>query len=121
MRRWGATARVIHELREFCEDNNRPPPAPLRSVPARRELNYWSASDPALDIEAQPAVEMRSPSGRACYLQRVVYDLRYLLLLENGFEFERGTCRDLLAGLEIARVWLEGGGYDDLPRRSVVL
>jgi hypothetical protein len=113
---------MIHELRQFCEDNNWPPPAPMRVVPARAELNYWSAADPALDIEAADAVEMRGGTGRACYIQRVIYDLRYSLYLENGAEFERGTLPDVLTGLEVARVWLGGGGMMDLPgRRGVIL
>jgi len=113
---------VIHELREFCEDNNQEPPAPPRSVKAREELNYWRPSDPALDIEAMPAVELRAPSGRVCFLQRVVYELRYLLLLENGDEFERGHCPttpqsvDLMTGFEVARAWLAGGDMNDLPK-----
>jgi hypothetical protein len=107
---------VIREIREFCEDNNRQPPAPMRSVPARPELTHWSAADPALEIEADPAVELRGPSGRTCYLQRVVYDIRYLLRLDNGTEFERGEAPDISFALEVARVWLGGGGLDDLPK-----
>ena len=107
---------VIHELREFCEDNNVVPPAPLKAVRARGELTFWSAGDPALEIEAMDAVEMRSESGRALYLQRVVYELRYLLLLENGVEFERGHCPDLTVALAIARIWLAGGALEDLPK-----
>lgn len=113
---------MIHELREFCEDNNQPPPAPLRVVKARSELTHWAWGDPALEIEADDAVEMRAPSGRACYLQRVVYELRYLLLLENGEEFERGAIPDVLTGIEVARAWLAGGGMRDLPgSRKVVV
>ncbi len=115
---------MLPELREFCEDNNQPPPAPWKTVRAREELSYWSASDPALDIEADPAVELRAESGRTCYFQRVIYELRYLLLEENGDEFERGDCRDLATALEIARAWLGGGSFFDLPpvpgRRPVV-
>lgn len=106
---------MLPELREFCEDNNQPPPAPWRSVPARAELSYWSASEPALEIEADPAVELRGANKRVCYFQRVIYEIRYLLVLENGVDFERGECADLAAALAIARVWLAGGDFDELP------
>jgi hypothetical protein len=107
---------VLHELREFCEDNNVSPPGPLVQVPARPELNYWSVSDPALDIEAAPAVRI-SAGNRSAFLQRVVYELRYLLL-EGEEEFERG---DIVGGdvaklLEIARAWLGGADtFQALP------
>jgi hypothetical protein len=107
---------VIRELREFCEDNNVEPPAPMKSVPVRPELSYWSGSDPALDIEADPAVQMRADSGRTCYLQRVIYEIRYSLYLENGQEFERGYCQVLDTAFVIARIWLGGGGMSDLPK-----
>lgn len=108
---------MIRLLREFCEDNNQAPPAPMLAVAVRPELSYWSGSDPALENEADPAVEMVGPSGRAVYLQQIIYELRYLLLLENGDEFERGTIPDLLTALELARTWFGGGGMDELPKQ----
>ncbi len=111
---------MIRELEQFCEDNNWPAPAPMRSVPARDEL-YWGAGDPSLIDQIPPAVQLRAASGRAFYLQRVVVEIRYSLFLENGVEFEHGTVPDLKTALEVARVWLAGGGYADLPKRLVFL
>ncbi|MEZ0227283.1 MAG: hypothetical protein ACAI25_01555 [Planctomycetota bacterium] len=107
---------MIRQFIEFCEDNNHAPPAPMREVRPRDELTYWAAGDPALTYQADPAVEMRAESGRAVYVQRIVWEIRYLLLLENGDEFERGMIPDLGTALEVARVWLAGGGMDDLPK-----
>jgi hypothetical protein len=106
---------VIRELEQFCEDNNRQAPAPMRSVPARDEL-YFNAGDPSLLDQVPPATEMRVESGRVCYLQRVVWEIRYSLFLENGVEFERGMIPDVGTALDVARVWLAGGGYDELPK-----
>ncbi len=117
---------MLHELREFCEDNNAAPPGALREVPARPELTFWQPSDPVLEIEAEPAVAI-SIGERTVYLQRVIYDLRYSLF-ENGEERERG---DVPGGnpadearlhvamaklLEIARAWLGGADFYGLPR-----
>ena len=118
---------MIHELREFCEDNNVSPPGTLRSVPSRPELSFWSAGDPALENEAQPAVRLEpvDPEGpsaaRVVYLQRVVYDLRYLLL-DGSAEEERGAAPDLATALAVASHWLSGGAWSDLPeaRQPVV-
>lgn len=99
---------MLHELREFCEDNNRQPPGPWRSVAPRTELTYWFTGDPALEIEAQRAAEIGHEGGRRVYLQRVVHDLRYLLVDEHGLERERGSFASVDAGLALATGWLSG-------------
>lgn len=115
---------VIHELREFCEDNNLRPPGPLRSVPARRELTFWFAGDPGLEIEAAPAVRVggESPHDHVLYLQRIVYELRYLLLEPGGAEAERGSVPDLPAAFALAQAWVGGAGLHALPEgRSIIV
>ena len=121
---------MLEELREFCEDNNQLPPAPMKRVPALRELNHWTAADPALETEAAPGVRLEvarhgGPRGafvRAIVLQRVVYDLRYALL-EGSRPVERvreiGSVSDLSSALAVARAWLEGADLAELPSQRL--
>jgi len=118
---------MLRELREFCEDNNRSAPAPMQEVPALRELTFWTAADPALENEADPAVklEVREPgrpiARRAIHLQRVVHDIRYLLH-ELGLEVEMGECPDVATAYELACQWIGGAGLSELTsRRRVVV
>jgi hypothetical protein len=115
---------MLEEFREFCEDNNLAPPAPLESVPASRRLIEWFPGDPALESETPPALRLRSGS-RSVVLQRVIYEIRYALAHElerEAFEEEIGSVNSVATAFEVARLWLGGAGFRELPasRRAII-